>query len=73
MMLSKVIDTTVRGIVYEAAGSAGPDAFALGLAELRRICGLNEIPFEVVDEDPVDVPAWAAASRRAIDRLLGTS
>jgi hypothetical protein len=73
MMLSMVIDTTVRGVVYEAAGSAGPGAFATGLAELRRTCGLNEIPFEVVDEEPGDAAAWAAASRNAIDRLLGIS
>jgi hypothetical protein len=71
MMLSKSIDTTVRGIVYEAAGTAGEDVFAAGAAELRRTCERNEIPFAIVDEQPARTDAWAAASREAIDRLLG--
>lgn len=71
MMLSKSIDTTVRGIVYEAAGTAGEEAFAAGVAELRRTCERNEIPFAIVDEPPEPQEAWASASRGAIDRLLG--
>jgi hypothetical protein len=71
MMLSKSIDSTVRGIVYEAAGTAGPVAFATGVAELRRTCGRNEIPFAIVEEDPASPDAWAVATRQAIDRLLG--
>lgn len=71
MMLSKSIDTTVRGVVYEAAGSAGEEAFAAGVAELRRTCERNEIPFAIVDEPQAQQEAWARASRGAIDRLLG--
>jgi hypothetical protein len=73
MMLSKSIDTTVRGIVYEAAGSAGPDVFATGVRELRRTCERNEIPFEVLEADPADAGAWAVAARARVDRLLGLS
>ena len=54
MMLSKVIDTTVRGVVYEAAGTIAPRAFATGIAELERMGRLNEIPHAVVDADPAD-------------------
>jgi hypothetical protein len=71
MMLSKTIDTTVRGVVYEASGTAGPDALASGIAELRRTCERNEIPYEIVDEDPAHEEAWIAATRQAISRLLG--
>jgi hypothetical protein len=71
MMLSRTIDSTVRGVLYEAAGSAGAEAFGGGVAELRRTCELNEIPFEVLDAEPGDADAWAAAARAAIDRLLG--
>src|SRR5215213_198017 len=31
MMLSEVIDTTVRGVVYEAVGTIAPQAFATGI------------------------------------------
>ncbi|HEV7808413.1 MAG TPA: NAD(P)H-binding protein [Solirubrobacteraceae bacterium] len=70
MMLSKVIDTTVRGVVYEAAGTIAPQAFATGIAELERMGRLNEIPFVVVDTDPADRPRWVAAARGAIGDLI---
>jgi hypothetical protein len=71
MMLARTIDSTVRGIVYEAAGTAGPEAFAAGVTELRRTCERNEIPFAIVEEDPADGERWAAATRAAVDRLIG--
>lgn len=71
MMLTKSIDTTVRGVVYEAAGSAGADVLAAGAQELRRTCARNEIPFEVLDAEPGDAAAWATAARACVDRLLG--
>jgi hypothetical protein len=71
MMLSKTIDTTVRGVVYEAAGTVAPETLATGVAELRRACELNEIPFVVLETDPAARDAWVADARAAIDGLLG--
>ena len=71
MMLSKVIDTTVRGVVYEAAGTIAPQAFATGIAELERMGRLNEIPHEVVNADPTDQGTWVVAVRRAIGQAIG--
>ena len=71
MMLSKIIDTTVRGVVYEAAGTIAPDAFATGIAELRRTCGKNEIPIALIEADPADGDAWVVAARHAIGGLIG--
>jgi hypothetical protein len=71
MMLSKSIDTTVRGIVYEAAGSVAADVLAAGAEEVRRACERNEIPYEVLVADPADAAVWAAAACASIDRLLG--
>jgi len=71
MMLGKVIDTTVRGVVYEGAGTIGPEAFATGVAELERTGELNQIPYAIVDADPADREAWVGAARRAIDGLIG--
>jgi hypothetical protein len=70
MMLSKVVDTTVRGVIYEAAGTIEPQAFATGIAELERMGALNEIPHTAVDADPTDQGTWVVAMRGAIDRLL---
>ncbi|MBA3747780.1 MAG: NAD(P)H-binding protein [Solirubrobacterales bacterium] len=71
MMLSKVIDTTIRGVVYEAGGTIAPAAFATGIAELERMGQLNEIPVAIMDADPGDEPGWAAAAREAIGGMVG--
>jgi hypothetical protein len=71
MMLSKIIDTTVRGVVYEAAGTIAAEAFATGSAELERMGRLNEIPYAIVDADPADRERWLTAARRAIEELVG--
>lgn len=71
MMLGRIVDTTVRGVVYEAAGPLPADAFAIGVAELERMGALNEIPYAVLRCDPADRTAWAMAARRAVEDLLG--
>ena len=71
MMLGKAIDTTVRGVVYEVAGTVDPEAFATGFAELERVGRLNQIPHAIVDADPADREAWTAAARQAIYGLIG--
>ena len=71
MMLSKSIDTTVRGIVYEAAGTVPAEVLRAGEGEVRRACELNEIPFAILTADPADGDGWASAARASIDRLLG--
>jgi hypothetical protein len=71
MMLSRAIDSTVRGVVYETAGTVDADVLARGHAELRRTCELNEIPYAIVDTDPRATDAWVAAAHGAIDGLLG--
>ncbi len=70
MMLSKTIDTTVRGVVLEAAGTVDPETLEAGVRELRRTCELNEIPHAVLAADPAEPAAWAVAARAAIDGLL---
>lgn len=55
MMLSKTIDTTARGVVYEA----GPDE---GVATVERVAGYNEIPYRVVP--------LGGDLRAAVDALL---
>jgi NAD(P)H-binding len=70
MMLEKTTDTTVRGVLYEAAGTVGADALASGAAELARAQALNEIPGAVLEADPSDPDAWVAAALAAIDHLL---
>ena len=70
MMLEKTTDTTVRGVVYEAAGTVPADVLAGGAAEAEHARRTNEIPYALLEADPADRAAWLAAARAAIDGLL---
>jgi uncharacterized protein YbjT (DUF2867 family) len=70
MMLWRTIDTTVRGVVYEAAGTVDPEALANGRAIGERMARENEIPLRILDADPADTGAWLAQARAAVDSLL---
>jgi hypothetical protein len=70
MMLDKVTDTTVRGVLYEAAGTVDAGALRAGAAEVARARELNEIPGALLEVDPRDREAWVEAARAAIERLL---
>jgi hypothetical protein len=71
MMLDKTTDTTVRGVVYEAAGTVAADVLDGGVDEVRRAHRTNEIPFALLRADPADRDAWLLAAREAIGSLLG--
>ena len=64
MMLDKTTDTTVRAVLYEAAGTVAPAALEAGAAELALAQTLNEIPGAVLEADPRDVDAWVAGRAR---------
>lgn len=71
MMLEKTTDTTVRGVVYEAAGTVGADVLAAGVAEMEHARDTNLIPFALIYADPRgDRAEWLAQVRGAVERLL---
>jgi hypothetical protein len=70
MMLDKVTDTTVRGVLYEAAGTVDVQALQRGVAEVARARDLNEIPGALLEVDPRDQEAWVGAARAGTERLL---
>lgn len=70
MMLEKSTDTTVRGVVYEAVGTAGADALERGAAEVEHARRTNEIPYALLEANPADRAAWLAAARASVDGLL---
>jgi hypothetical protein len=70
MMLDKTADTTVRGVVYEAAGTVPREVLTTGVEELGRARRTNEIPYALVEVDRSDRAAWLGAGHAAIDALL---
>lgn len=69
-LLERLVDTPVRGIVYEAAGSVEPERLAAGAAAVRAAAERWRMPAEVVEADPADQAQWLAEMRAAVERLL---
>jgi hypothetical protein len=67
---SQTIDTTVRGLIYEAAGNVTPAVLASGARLISEKAAYNEIPLRILDADPADHAAWSEQARGAIGELL---
>jgi uncharacterized protein YbjT (DUF2867 family) len=58
-LMERLVDTPVRGVVYEAAGRVDPGLLEAG-AEIVRTAGRTwRIPVAVVANDPNDGAAWS--------------
>jgi nucleoside-diphosphate-sugar epimerase len=69
-LLERLVDTPVRGFVYEAGGAVAPELLARGSEAVRAAGSRWRMPTEVVDADPGDRDAWLAAMKAAMKRLL---
>jgi hypothetical protein len=67
MLLSRVLDSPVRGFVYEGAGTVDRAVLGDGAAIVRSACGRSRIPFAVVDGEPA-----VGTLRDAVNSLLWT-
>ncbi len=71
LFLTQAIDTTVRGVVFEARGGATPPEDLLGGAEIvRAITERNMIPAALLTSDPGDEQIWREEALSAIASLL---
>jgi nucleoside-diphosphate-sugar epimerase len=70
-MLEEVVDTPVRGVVYESSGSVPTERLERGAAIVRAASERWRIPVEIIDADPGDREAWLEAMLAATERLTG--
>jgi nucleoside-diphosphate-sugar epimerase len=59
MLLLRMLDSTVRGIVYEAAGSVDSSILGAGAERVSAFCEDSRIPYALLDA-PGDWPVGAA-------------
>jgi hypothetical protein len=69
-LLDKMIDTTVRGVVYEAAGTVAPEVLHRGWDLVSAACQRSRIPHSVIDVAPGDHGAWLDAAEAAVERVM---
>jgi nucleoside-diphosphate-sugar epimerase len=65
-----LVDTPVRGLIYEAAGRADPAVLSAGTQIVRNASHTWHIPVQIVTTDPADHDAWLGAMKEAIASLL---
>jgi uncharacterized protein YbjT (DUF2867 family) len=70
MLLERMLDTTVRGIVYEATGTVDAAILAAGAERVRRACERSLIPHAVLDHGAGVPGPWAATTADAVERVL---
>lgn len=69
-LMEKLVDTPVRGVVYEAAGSVDPGLLEVGASIVRAAGETWRIPCEVVRAEPNEPERWSAEMRAAALGLL---
>ena len=72
MLLTRMIDSTVRGILYEATGSIDSEVLATGAAHMKRVCEDSRIPYALLATDPGNLETWLADASRAVQGLLAS-
>jgi uncharacterized protein YbjT (DUF2867 family) len=71
MLWEKLVDTPVRGVVYEAAGPLDPAVYARGREVAAAAHATWRIPLEVLEDDPADHAAWRHGAALGVTSLLG--
>ena len=70
MLWEKLVDTPVRGVVYEAAGPLDAAVYARGREVAAAAHATWMIPLQVLEDDPSDHETWQRGAAVAVTSLL---
>ncbi len=70
MLCEKLVDTPVRGLLYEGAGTLDAEVLAGGADVVRAAAATWNIPVQVLATPPADCEAWTRDAMAAVGRLL---
>jgi threonine dehydrogenase-like Zn-dependent dehydrogenase len=69
-LMEHLVDTPVRGLVYEAAGTVEPRLLQRGADIVLEASRTWHMPGEVVSADPAAFDEWLEAMHEAVGRVL---
>jgi nucleoside-diphosphate-sugar epimerase len=69
-LCAELVDTPVRGVVYESSGAVASEVLRGGETVVRTASERWRMPFETVDADPADWRPWVSAAAAAFSRLV---
>ena len=70
-LATRLVDTTVHGVVYEAAGTAPPALLAQGAEVIRAFGARSRARWALVEADPSDPEEWLREALAAVEAVLG--
>lgn len=70
MLLTKLVDTTVRGVVYEARGTVDADVLGSGAERVRRFAESSLVRVALLKADPGRPQEWLSAALAGVDRAI---
>ena len=71
MLLVKLVDTTVRGVVYEARGTVDEEILARGAERVRGYAERSLAGYALIEREPDAVEPWLDAAVAAFSAVLG--
>lgn len=69
-VLERLVDTPVRGMVYEAAGTIESELLIGGAEAVRRAAATWEMPYAIVTTPPGELEPWLAAMLAGVEEVL---
>ena len=73
MLLARMLDTTVHGVVYEVAGTVDPGVLRRGAQIVAETCAESHTSYALLDVDPGVPKVWLRAATGAVASVLGTA
>ena len=70
MLLGRMLDSTVRGIVYEASGSVSSAALTAGARIVKSACDGAATPYALLRAEPRDHGGWLEEASAVTTGLL---
>jgi hypothetical protein len=70
MLLERMLDTTVRAVVYERTGTVDAEILAGGAERVRHACERSLIPYVLLSTDPSAPGHWTAEAADAVQSAL---
>lgn len=71
MLLTKLVDTTVRGLVYEAQGTVDAEVLASGTRRVERFATRSLARTALIEAEPTRPQEWLGAALAAVDQVIG--
>jgi Trk K+ transport system NAD-binding subunit len=69
-ILGAIVDSPVRGVVYEATGTVDPALLAEGTGAVRRAAETHRIPVALIESEPASHAEWLEAATAAVRQVL---